>query len=1294
MFVTHFFENGVSGVKHLLRMAQKFYPASPVFAAAFCCAIGVTATSGATAVRKSYDVQGGDAAATLTQFARHSGCQIVYLVENVRGEKTQPVRGEYAALDALRVMLAGTALFAVQDESTGALVVSRKRPAPAQKELEASERSRGPPAAVPAPPPDTPKTAQPNHKESPPVNKRNFLALFAGWLTLPVVPVASGAEVAAPRGSDATIVLSPFEVVTNKDDGFAASNAGTATRMALDMKDVPAPYSVMTREFIEALNITNVAEAAWWATNGAPVVNGDMAQQPTQFNTRGVDNNSGQQRNNYLTSGILDSYAIERYDFGRGPNAALFNVGGASSLGGGMGAQTKRPRYDRAFDTIAFTYGSWDYKRSTLDVNRPLTDKLAVRGNAVWFDRNGYRMNEFERTKGVTAGGSYLLAPKTEIRLEGAYDRTQRNNPTMSIYDSITGWDGVTVFRGPISNAMLGTQTVPGTPTSLGQVLTFQGETQGVERRGGEYYVWDPFSGQNRVMNYQNEGFTRRADATANTPILANGVLYTRGTGLPFGNGATGVASPAASQNPNAEVNFLYQINLPDDRFSRALAGSKFRMPDKRFTQGFDSALYVQDTKDVNLTFTHQVGNSWFLEIGGDINRVYSTTARDGAQGTRTVRIDINQLLPNGMANPHFLEPYGDSPIGYTIRNFLNRSVRGNVGHRRNAGKWGDYTFNLNLASSLRTTENRNRKYSIATLPDTRMWQSSAQVIYIRQYWSNPSRPYGDGGVPAALSQNVFSADNATYTTSNTAMSPRWTLADWNDTDEKFENAVLAISARYFGGKLAFLAAERYDRYKSQLYSRMEYGDLPTDWDGRTMLYKPAAPSDWATLSYLPRNATTGVATATKAIPAVTRPRQNAPGVVTNNGVQIYNPFFANDRFRNDYSPPANTGTGLTGTYGVVYHALKHVSFVANYGTSYVPPPTNAFTLNNELVVPLTGRGYDGGLRFRFFDDRLTVNANYFYNREDHQRVDPAVKTSINALMSRNAASDSSLDGRNVQGLPDIFGTDYQSVKTSGVELEVVGRIARGWRLMFNLGTAKVFTFNRWPQAKTLVPENADRYRQVLEDAGGRLDTAQHPNGAPGLAVVNSTVTAAIGSEQTGAVNDYNNIWANYALILNDRPILGQDRMSVNMFSDYTVQSGKLKGLRVGLGGQFAGNYYVGSRNADTIVDPANPTRAIDDPAVSEATPIYSRRPWIFTATLGYSVRLKGGWKRLEGKELSFQMVIRNLLNNQSIVYNGLDVIARPPNGDFTKPNRVSITPRNYIYTEPTSILFTTTLKL
>lgn len=1125
--------------------------------------------------------------------------------------------------------------------------------------------------------------------------------LVLALVGVPLACATAAAQSAPPAPASGTVVLSPFTVNTDKDDGFAAANAGTATRLSLDMKDVPAAYSVMTREFIDALGITNVQDAASWAPNGSgtpPEGNSqDAFQQPMQFNIRGVNNNSGQQRNNYLTSGVLESYALERYDFGRGPNAALFNIGGGNALGGGLGAQTKRARYDRAADTITYTGGSWAYKRATVDINRPLTDKLALRANGVWFDREGWRMNEFEHTKGVTVTGSYLVRPKTELRLEGAYDRTERNIPAVSIFDGVTGWDGVTVFRGPVTNALYGTQTAAGAPNSLGHVLTFQGERQGVDRYGSQFYVWDPFSGQNMIQNYQNTAFTRRGDATANTPILANGTLYIRsltpaGTAaLPFGNGATASGAPTATQSNN-EANLLYQVGLPDDRFNRALANSKFRLPDKRFTQAPDASILIQDTKDANVALTHQVGDSLFFEFGADINKVSNRSIRNGIAGanSREVRLDINQLLPNGVANPHYLEPYNDMPYEFIYRNFINRGIRGTVAYRHNAGRWGDYTFNLNLSSSLRTTQNRTRRFSMATLPDPRMWQNTADQVNIRQYWSNSSRPYSEQNMPRTLSRNVFAADNNSFTTTNQTIDPRWVLADWNDQDEKFHNAVAAVSAKYFGGKLVLLGVERYDRYSSKLRSRQEFGDLPITWTGTELLYKPDAPADWAALSYLPRNATTGVATATKPIPAATRPRVNAPGVTTNNGVQIYNPFFANDRFRNDYSPPENKGDGLTGSYGLVWHALKNASLVLNYATAYIPPPTNAFTLDNDLAVAQTGRGYDAGLRFNFFNSRLTVNTNYFFNQEDHQRVASPATASINNLLARNAVTDPSLDGRNNRGLPDVFGQDYQSAKTSGVEVEVVGTLTRGWRVMLNIGSARAFTFNRYPLSKTFIPENADAYRQVLEDAGGRLNGTPQPNGAPGLAVVNTAVAVAIPNEQTQAVIDYNNIWANYALIRGDQPAQGQDRITVNVFSDYTVQSGWARGLRLGLGAQAPGRNYVGSRSADTIVDPANPTRAIDDPNVDQTTPVYVKRPTIVTATLGYTLR-PAKWR---GRTLSFQLVVKNLLNDQTVVYQGLDVVARPPNGDFSKPNRVTIAPRNGVYTEPVSLRFSTTLKL
>ena len=62
----------------------------------------------------------------------------------------------------------------------------------------------------------------------------------------------------ASKTDPSILTLNPFTVNAEKDRGFIATNAGTATKLGLDMKDMAAPYSVMTGEFIKALGLTDV----------------------------------------------------------------------------------------------------------------------------------------------------------------------------------------------------------------------------------------------------------------------------------------------------------------------------------------------------------------------------------------------------------------------------------------------------------------------------------------------------------------------------------------------------------------------------------------------------------------------------------------------------------------------------------------------------------------------------------------------------------------------------------------------------------------------------------------------------------------------------------------------------------------------------------------------------------------------------------------------------------------------------------------------------------------------------
>jgi len=241
-------------------------------------------------------------------------------------------------------------------------------------------------------------------------------------------------------------------------------------------------------------------------------------------------------------------------------------------------------------------------------------------------------------------------------------------------------------------------------------------------------------------------------------------------------------------------------------------------------------------------------------------------------------------------------------------------------------------------------------------------------------------------------------------------------------------------------------------------------------------------------------------------------------------------------------------------------------------------------------------------------------------------------------------------------------------------------------------------TFDRYPLSKILLPQRADQYKQALEAAGGRLDLTQKnpaaPN-APGLAVVNSAVTAAIPAEQTNAVSDYNNIWSQFENVLIDRPFVGSRRITANLFADYTIQSGTLKGLRIGAGAQYRGDIVSGYRTGDSTINAAGAVVPLYGAQDGLLYPVFSKQPLNTVASLGYSVKLRGGlWKRLEGKQMLFQLNVNNVLNKQGVFFQDDRVTLRAPNGDLTQRVRESVADKNAIYQQPVSFILTTTLKL
>lgn len=1042
---------------------------------------------------------------------------------------------------------------------------------------------------------------------------------------------------AQPAAAEATIVLSPFEVSTARDTGFVAASSLAGGRLAGDLKDTPVAYSVITRDFIDALQISDAFEAAAWSPNVVVSIaaNGggygdDVSNSPGSYNVRGAGGGRGQ-RNFFIYNAPNDSYAIERFDFGRGPNAVLFGNGG---LGGVATSMTKQARFDSAFTQISQSVGSWSSLRSTFDVNRPFGGRIAMRVAGVYGDKGGWRDKQFDEIRAAFLTTSFKVTRQTTIRLEGEYGESKRNQTFTNLTDRLSGWDGKTTFSGRLD-------TLPSNSNAIG-----------VTRRAAGYLVYDPFSGVNAVMNYQNDPTTMAGGENSQTPLAG----FVQGTLPSF-------ASSGA--------NILYSHGLPGNRFDNAIAGSAFRLPSKAFSLASDAPVLHERFRDLQFTADHRIGDL-FLQAALDINRSNQNVYNIDVRGSNVMFIDINRVLPNGANNPHFLQPYADGNIRRSVNSRDAEAVRFAAGYLKNVGRWGNYTFNTMGGRSENRSTNGARNLSIAQNADHRRWGSTGNslgatdTIRIRRYWNEGSRPY-----PAPASLRYIDPLTGTDKTIN----PIWALEnDRPDSQQRaktrYDYLIAAFNAKYFSNRLILLGAVRIDKFYNITRQQVQAGDYdPANWTGLTPLFKPDAPADWGTLKYTLKNAS-GVAQG-PAVAAETRPRDA-------NGNRLAQ--YVGDRFKDDYNAPAIEKRQTTRSVGAVFHLTEWLSPYANYAETFNPPAAIQ-RLDSSFLPATVAKGIDLGLRFKLLDGRVNLSLIRYRNEEVNNAFDPGIQGNINSILSANAVGDTTTGGRNIRGLENVPAVlrDIQDRLAEGYEAEVVANVTKQWRLLLNVGLPKVYQRNAFQDSKKYLAEKDATLRQIMADTGAIIDANN-----------NATADNSVPADQrspdvNGAVNAYNALTVARRNFVDGRRI-AQDQPSVNVFSDYTLGSGKLKGLRLGAGVQYRGKQVIGYRAADTIVNPANPATAIDDPNVGAYTPVFSPASYYtVVATVGYTLRLE------KKRELRFDLRINNLLDQQGPIFAGSTAL-RPKAGDLTSPARETVA-NVYSYKEPVSFNLTATLK-
>ena len=309
-----------------------------VFAMVFAGVAGIAAAADAT---RTFDLPFDVASRTLKLFSQQSGHEVLYTTETVQQVRTNVVRGEMTATEAITRMLGGTQLAATRDES-GAWRV-RRAPAPT------ADRANG--NAPVARNPSVPRLTRAD---------------------------ATGSEV---------VKLEAFTVTTSEGGGYLHSTSTVATRSSRATIEIPQSISIVTDDFLRDTGALNAEDALSYVGN---TFVRERFGEPGGTIMRGFEREGDVYVDGFRdVTYRRDVAAYERMEVVKGPPSAVQGRSGSSGL---INWVTKKPIFRNDFlrAKTAFTGGSrQEMYRGVLDGNRTVWNderrgKLGVRAIAIY----------------------------------------------------------------------------------------------------------------------------------------------------------------------------------------------------------------------------------------------------------------------------------------------------------------------------------------------------------------------------------------------------------------------------------------------------------------------------------------------------------------------------------------------------------------------------------------------------------------------------------------------------------------------------------------------------------------------------------------------------------------------------------------------------------------------------------------------------------------------------------------------------------------------------------------------
>jgi outer membrane receptor protein involved in Fe transport len=292
------------------------------------------------------------------------------------------------------------------------------------------------------------------------------------YVAVPAIALAQSVPAPTPSPevvSDEAVLLSPFEVTTDRDEGYFSPDTLSGGRTNTALKDTPAAISIMNQQFIQDIAATDIYQAEIWNVNAQPTY--DPGNATTGSNNRGP-NFSFFSRNYFLWYVKSDSFNTERFEFARGPNGVLFGDG---NIGGLATTMTKQAYIGKEGLRMSLRFDSYGGYRSSADVHIPVGKRLALRVNLLNDRSTMWQDNSRQYRDGVHLAGTVKITDKTQFRFEGELGDINRQIYVPNYLENASYWNGSARYDGVTAPNTTGTGVarmststyfvnIPGTP--------------------------------------------------------------------------------------------------------------------------------------------------------------------------------------------------------------------------------------------------------------------------------------------------------------------------------------------------------------------------------------------------------------------------------------------------------------------------------------------------------------------------------------------------------------------------------------------------------------------------------------------------------------------------------------------------------------------------------------------------------------------------------------------------------------------------------------------------------------